>query len=609
VSVRVAHALLGVLVAVVWLVLPGMTISRGTPVAISPDRPVAGAAAQDERDETSATDLVLPLLVVGAAGVLAAYGFVRRTRRARGRTTPGGSPSRPAEPPLAELDERARALLVDADDWVRASRAELGFAEARFGAEDVEPFARAVRDAEAELAAAFRMRKRYEDGVPEDDAARRHVLAGIVGRCQEAGRLLDAQAAAFDQLRGLEGSPGAGPGGALEVAEARFRELAGRTGSADATLAGLAERYGPASTAAVAGHVEQAKDRLVFATSRLNEARQSADAGETGRAARHLRSAEAAIAQAATFIDGIDRLAGELNESAAMVPAALTGGEAELAGARAWLAGTGVEVGVAPGEAAVRRADAGPSASAVGPTASDAAAQGLGGGAGARGRGGTPGAREAGGGPDPRATGRKPQLQGGAPAVPPVPVVVDVPPGELRARVVHGDFVLAGVREEVTAGPYDPLDVLRRVVRAVAPVAVGRAGVVPAAASLTARSAVAGADDVVATHRGAVGSEARTLLAEARRLLTPPVSAPPGREARPGLADLIASDTLAQQARDLAEQDVRLRGNPLGAPDDHTRGLAGAVLGGVLPSGTPDAGPPAGFGGPHARTRRTAPPT
>lgn len=562
-SARVAHTLVGVVVAVVWLVLPGMTISRGTPVAIAPDRPVAGAAAPGERDETSTTALVLPLLVAGAAVALAGYGFVRRTRRARTRTTPGGTPARPAEPPLAELDERALVSLVEADDWVRASREELGFAEARFGAEDVEPFARAVRDAEAELTAAFRMRRRYEDGVPEDDAARRHALAGIVGRCQEAGRLLDAQGAAFAQLRGLEGGVGAGLGGALEVAEARFRGLAGRTGGADATLADLAKRYGPAAIAGVAGHAEQAKDRLVFATSRLNEARQSADADDPARAARHLRSAEGAVAQAATFIDGIDRLAAELTESAAMVPAALTGAEAELTGARAGLEGAGPVSG-------------GPDTG----TAPDAQ------GAGAARAGGTPSVRRA----------------------PVVPGVAGVPSGELRSRVVHGDFVLGAVRQVVTAGPYDPLDALRRIVRAVAPVAVGRAGVVQAGALLTARSAVAGADDVVATHRGAVGGEARTLLAEARRLLTPPVSAPPGREPGPELAALIAADTLARRARDLAEQDVRLRGNPLVEPDDPVSGLAGAVIGGVLPGAAPAGGPPAGFGGPDARARRVAPP-
>ncbi|MDF3150182.1 hypothetical protein PBV88_55850, partial [Streptomyces sp. T21Q-yed] len=40
----------------------------------------------------------------------------------------------------------------------------------------------------------------------------------------------------------------------------------------------------------------------------------------------------------------------------------------------------------------------------------------------------------------------------------------DVPPGELRARASHADLVLAVAREELTSRPYDPLDLLRRIV-------------------------------------------------------------------------------------------------------------------------------------------------
>ncbi|MFE6624344.1 hypothetical protein [Streptomyces sp. NPDC057740] len=507
---RVMYALVGGVVGVAWLVLPVVKVLGGGAVAGGADRAVAGAAAQGEG--TSNVDLVLPVLAVVAAVVVGGYGFVRRRRRVRGRTTPGGAPVEAAEPPAGEHDERARALLAEADDWVRVSAEELGFvAEKAEAAELVEPFVRALRDARAELAVAFRMRWQYEGGVPAGDAARRHALAGIVGRCEEAGRLLDARAAAFDQLRGLEEGLGGGLGRALAVAEGRFRELTGRTGGAGAVLRELGERYAPSATAAVAGHVEQAKDRLVFATTRLNQARQSADSGDLERAAGRLRAAEGAISQAAVFIDGVERLAGDLATASTMVPAALTGGEAEIAGAR----------------------------------------------------GSPPGALD--------------------PYLP-------VPPGELRARVTHADLALAGVREELTSGrPYDPLDLLRRIVRAVAPVATGRAGVLPAAALLCARAAVAGADDVVATHRAVVGTEPRTHLAEAHRLLAPPAP----------LADLLSADTLAQQAQELAEQDIRLHGHPT-TPTEPVHGLTGALLGGVQPT----TGPPASYGGPHTRDRR-----
>ncbi|MFJ9537810.1 hypothetical protein ACIRPX_11185 [Streptomyces sp. NPDC101225] len=508
ISARVAHALVGGIAGVVWLVLPWMTINHHVPVPATRAAPSAPSAAGAEQDETSATALLLPLVAVIVVGVLAGYGYVRRTRRARTRTTPGGAvvPAVPAAGPLSEDDERARAALVEADDCVRTSREELGFAEAQCGADAVAPFALAVRDAGSELAAAFRMRQQYDDGVPQDEASRRHALAGVVGRCREAGRRLDAEAAAFDLLRAP--APG-GPAAALEPAEARFRELTARTAAAQTALAGATGRYGPAATAAVTGHVEQAKDRLVFATVGFNQARQRADAGDGEGAARHLRAAEGATAQADVLVTCVERLAADLTAAAELVPAALTGAEAELDTART----------------------------------SDTA----------------------------------------------------LPTGELHALAGRADLVLTAVREEVTAGPYDPLDALRKITGAVAPLATGRAGALPAGALLAARSAVALADGFVAAHRGALGSTARTRLAEAERLLG---AEPPD----PG-----AADALARQALALAEQDVRIYGNPIAGAAEHASGAAGAVVGGVLLGGGPDGGPPASFGGPRTRARRGKP--
>ncbi|MFJ3893592.1 hypothetical protein [Streptomyces sp. NPDC090083] len=319
-----------------------MTIKAEVPVAAVRGEPVATAAAQDPEDHsryrsagsTSPSDLVLPLVAAGGVVVLAGYGYLRRTRRARTRTTPGVVSPQPPVTPLPVLERQAGTALVQADDCLRTSREELAFAEDRFGVDAVEPFAGALREAERELSAAFAIRLRYERGVPapEEEAARRQALAGIVGRCAEAGRRLDAEAPGFDQLRSLERDMG----DALGVAEGRFRELAGRTGAVEATLAELHARHpGPGAPATtVTGYVEQAKDRLVFATTHLNQARQAADSGDTGRAIRDLRAAEGAIGQAGTFLTGVERLADFLARAGQLVPAALTGAEAELARAR-----------------------------------------------------------------------------------------------------------------------------------------------------------------------------------------------------------------------------------------------------------------------------------
>ncbi|MFG2378083.1 hypothetical protein ACGFY9_42325 [Streptomyces sp. NPDC048504] len=509
--------MLGGAVGVVWLVLPVMTINADVPVAAARGGPVAGAGGQGQQQAegtTSGADLVLPLVAVGGVAVLAGYGYVRRTRRARTRTTPGAGVVSPQPPvtPLPVLERQAGAALVQADDCLRTSSEELAFVEARFGATAVEPFVRALRDAERELSAAFAIRLRYDRGVPEpkEEAARRQALAGIVGRCAEAGRRLDTEAPAFDQLRALEQEMNE----ALGVAEARFRELAGRTGGADATLADLHARYpAPAtSTASVTGYVEQAKDRLVFATTHLNQARQAADLGHTGEAIRSLRAAEGAISQAGVLLNDVDRLANSLAAAAELVPATLTGAESCIARATA-------------------------TATAKSPT------------------------------------------------------------GPLRTHLAHAHTTLAAVREELTGDRpdgYDPLDALRRVVQAMLPLGGARDGVLGAAAWLVGRSDVGSADGFVATHRGAVGVEARTRLAEAELLLT---------------TDPAAADVPALEARESAERDVRVHGNPYAGAAEHTSGVGGAVLGGILLGEDPDGGPPLTFGGPATRKRRVLPPT
>ncbi|MGW4569099.1 hypothetical protein ACWEN3_44500, partial [Streptomyces sp. NPDC004561] len=295
IRMRVAHAVLGALVGVGWLLLPLMTVGAEGPVPAGPATTAAGPRAAGQ-DETSTADLVLPLVAGVAAVVLAGYGYLRRTRRARTRTTPGIVSVHPPAPALADSERQARAALVLADDCVRTSGEELSFVQGRFEALETDPFRHALRSAGTELAAAFAMWRRYEQGVPREPAARRQALVGVVGRCAEAGRRLDAEAAALDRLRGLEGPR---LYSALEPAEARFRELAARTVTAQDTLAALHERYAPSAVDPVTGYVEQAKDRLVFATARLNEARQAADAGAGDRAARQLRAGEGAVAQAA----------------------------------------------------------------------------------------------------------------------------------------------------------------------------------------------------------------------------------------------------------------------------------------------------------------------
>ncbi|MFF7284193.1 hypothetical protein [Streptomyces griseorubiginosus] len=441
ISVRVAHALLGVVAGVAWLVLPWVTVDDEPPVA------GARTSAAAAEEGSSAGDLVLPVAALVVVVAFAAYASLRRIRRTRSRTTPaapgtthvGAYPS-PAVPPApAGLDDRSRAALVEADNHLYAFREELSFAEAAFGHEAVVPFVRVAEAAEAELGAACAIRRRYDEGVPEEAAA----LAGVVGRCEEAERRLTEGTESLRTLRALDRDPQT----ALALAETRFRELTARAAEAD-----IAPVDG-----SVTGYVELAKDSLITATVHLGETHQAIAADRLDEAVHPLRAAETAICRADVLVSAVARLRSTRTEATRLIPPALTAAEAELA----------------PVRDRARRE------------------------------------------------------------------------GATDARLVHADAVLAAVRQETTSGrPYDPLGVLRRIVHATAPLTDGRSGVLAVAALLVARESVASAHDHVAVHREAVGAAPRVLLAEARRTEDPP-----------------RVDDLAREARDLAEQDVRLRGH------------------------------------------------
>ena len=104
---------------------------------------------------------------------------------------------------LDALDDLSREKVVEVDNAVRTSDNELALAVEEFGAGRTEPFTRAVNNAKAALAQAFRVRQQLDDAIPETPAQRRDLLTRVVVSAATADRELDAQKEAFEQLRDL----------------------------------------------------------------------------------------------------------------------------------------------------------------------------------------------------------------------------------------------------------------------------------------------------------------------------------------------------------------------------------------------------------------------
>ncbi|MFI6319251.1 TPM domain-containing protein [Nonomuraea sp. NPDC050556] len=199
---------------------------------------------------------------------------------------------------------------------------------------------------------------------------------------------------------------------------------------------------------------------------------------------------------------------------------------------------------------------------------------------------------------------------------------------DLSAQIAFAESAATQVATDVVSGPVDPIALLRRVEEAQNTLDQGLSGVrdkkareeqaasMLSQAQLAARSEISATKDFITTNRGAVGSTARTRLAEAERLLTQatkqattdPVGA---------LAAAQRADQLAQEAGSQARGEVSAFGARRGTGGSGGGAAMGAVLGGILiesmmsgsrqPSRqrTRRADPaPGSFGGARTRGRR-----
>jgi len=513
-------------------------------------------------------------LVVGGVAVagIGGYLLVRRRRRAKA-AAPADAPAPEtgefADVKTDDLAYRGSQALLDVDDAVRRSEVELSAARAHFGDAAVAEFAAALDAARGEMLRGFTLRQQLDDDVPEDEPTKRRMLAEIITVCRAADERLDAQVAAFDQLRNLEATAPE----YLAGLATRLDATNGRLPVAEARWAALQKQYAPGSWEPAAGNLDQARSLLTGAAAELAEAREAlaaapgAESGATaasppvpggvgeagdnapaappaapepeagergGRSAAVVagRAAEQAMTQAEALLDGIGRLGAELAAAGERITTARAETEQDIAEARALLAA---------GES------------------------------------------------------------GGA-------------SGELSGLVARAESALASATAAQNASPPDPMAALRLIDEADtaldrglvtardAQAASRRAAAARDQALLTARPAVAAAEDFIASRRGAVGTDARTRLAEAQRHLAQ--AQVPGINPAAALAEAQAADTLARQSLDLARSDVQRWSSGGGAAGGMGGGLAGElgglVLGGILAGGF-SGGRGGGYSGGYSR--------
>ncbi|MDT0321023.1 TPM domain-containing protein [Streptomyces millisiae] len=247
-----------------------------------------------------ADPVLVPIALVAAGlvvlGYLARYGLRSRYRmvplRWSGRSTE--PPTQSHDPPLDELDRRARGLLIETDDAVRTRAEAYAYAA---GAPPPALGRAATRTAEA-LRIRFRL---DEPALERNDLERRRLLEEIELRCGQAGEALAAARPEVDEA----------------AVRAGAAALPDRIAAAEEALRRLGERFGPAAVAPVAGHPAAARARSAQGAEALN--RDDAAA------------AAAPLAGAGLLVDGVDRWVAEVERAATAFAQAVVETETDLA--------------------------------------------------------------------------------------------------------------------------------------------------------------------------------------------------------------------------------------------------------------------------------------
>lgn len=286
-----------------------------------PDSPGGGASPGGDDGDGSG---LLPVLVIGA---VAFFGWMLWRRWKAGRAAE--EDDRERERRLRGLAQRANALLIETDELLRHNAQELGFVEAEFGADAAEPFREALDQARQELQAAFRLRQLLDDGQPEEPSERERMLNEVVGRCEAAHRLVEAQTAHFRELRDLERR-------APEILAEQERRVAAmneRLPQAEATLEEL-RRDASGSSQAVQGNVAEARKRIELAARAATDGLAALERGDGAAAARAARASQDALAQAHALLDAVQHEAATLAEARTAMDGALARARADLELAR-----------------------------------------------------------------------------------------------------------------------------------------------------------------------------------------------------------------------------------------------------------------------------------
>ncbi len=277
---------------------------------------------------------------VVAAGGAGTYLYLRN-RRKKGSsqaTSASYGPQGEQLDPLAglsipELRQKSGSLLIEADDAIKSSEQELGFAQAQYGDSAIGNFTKALEEAKRHMTESFKLQQQLDDHIPDTEEQQRSWLGEIIRRSEAALASLRDQKADFDSLRELEKNAPQ----ALAAVSAGARDADSKIANTEQSLEGLRAKYADSALTQVSDNILQAKERLAFVQNAVTAAQEKLAAGENSLAAVAVRAAEESLHQTNVLIDAISKTAGSLDEARASLEGAVAETSQDLAQARAMI--------------------------------------------------------------------------------------------------------------------------------------------------------------------------------------------------------------------------------------------------------------------------------
>ena len=274
-----------------------------------------------------------------AAGGAGAYLYFRNKRKKAALASSASYGPQGAElDPLAslsieELRRKSGSLIIEADDAIKSSEQELGFAEAQYGDAAVGNFTQALAEAKAHMSESFKLQQQLDDHIPDTEEQQRSWLGEIIRRSEAALGSLQEQKADFDSLRELEKNAPQ----ALAAISAGAHEADAKIASAEQSLTALRAKYADSALVQVADNITQAKERLAFVQNATATAQEKLTAGEGSLAAVAVRASEESLHQTNVLLDAIAKVSASLDEARNGLEAAVVETSQDLAQAKAMI--------------------------------------------------------------------------------------------------------------------------------------------------------------------------------------------------------------------------------------------------------------------------------